>query len=244
MKLSPSEKFYAQVIDCLKESSIPFMIGGSYAAINYFGPKRDLKDLDILCLPKDARKILEHAKRSGFEVEMTNPRWLGKIFNSTNYVDVIFSTSNGRIKVGKDWLERSVPISLFNIKTSAISPEDMISTKLYVFGRDCFHGHDIYKLMRKYHSQIDWKRLLKVAGKDHLVLSAHLALFDFVFPRDTKKIPTWFREELAKLQKSARKNLGGQSFRGKDLSLVDYKTSSSSPIYNHPLKKSGGRNKR
>ena len=237
MKLSPSEKFYARVISCLEESSIPFLIGGSYAARNYFGPKRNLKDLDILCLPRDARKILNCAEKAGFEVEMTNPRWLGKIFNSTDYVDVIFSTSNGKIKLEEDWFERSKPLSLFGIKTRAISPEDMILTKMYVFGRDCFHGHDIYKLIKRYHSQINWRRLLKTVGKDHLVFSAHVALFDFVFPRETEKIPDWFRKKLATLKKPSRKNRAERAFRGKELSLIDYKAPSSSPIYNHPLRK-------
>ena len=229
-----SEKFYGLVLGHLRRSNLPFMVGGSYALMHYMGTKKTVKDLDIVCRPVDASKILKSAKQAGLKTEFTYKAWLGKIFNEKDYIDVIFRTSNKRIEVQKDWFKYGRSHILFGEEVLMLSPEDVIVNKMYVFGRDCYHGHDIYKLVHKMGSGLDWKRIWRAIKKDWQILEAHIILFDFVFPQDREKIPQWLRSEvkICKGSKIKRK----EKFRGDLLSLVDYPKNGQPALHNHPLK--------
>lgn len=215
------EAFFTRVLRSLGGSDIPFMVAGTYAFMFHTRSTRPTKDLDIFCRPKDVQKLLKFAKAQGFKTERTYASWLGKIYDSENYVDVVFRSSNRRHEVDDGYLRRSMSGIVLGVPTKVVSPEDMLVTKLYVMSRDCFHGHDVYKLIKAL-KLLDWKRIWTVMEKDWQILYAHVLLFDFVFPRERKNIPQWLRKELAlKALKPARTTA---VFQGNDLSLVDYKT--------------------
>jgi hypothetical protein len=232
--MNRSEKFYSLVLGHLRRSNLSFMVGGSYALMHHMGTKKIVKDLDIVCEPADALRILKCAKQAGFKTEFTYKNWLGKIFNEKDYIDVIFRTSNKRIEVKKEWFKHGRGHVLFGEKVFMLSPEEVIINKMYVFGRDCYHGHDIYKLVHKLGSELDWKRIWKAIQKDWQILEAHIVLFDFVFPKDRYKIPDWLRSEIGK---NKDKKVKTQSkFQGHLLSLVDYPIKGRNKLHNHPLK--------
>lgn len=234
--MSKSEEFYGLVLGHLRRSRLPFMVGGSYALMHYIGKQKAVKDLDIVCRPSDIENILKYARSVGLKTELTNKNWLGKIFNDKDYVDVIFRTSNRRIEIDSEGLKRSRRSVLFGEGVDILSPEDVIVNKMYVFGRDCYHGHDIYKLVHKLGKKLDWKIIWKAVRKDWQVLEAHLILFDFVFPKDGGKVPAWLRSEIRENRSKKSKTKG--KFQGHLLSLVDYPKKGEIKLHNHPLKKS------
>ena len=54
-----SEAFYKEAIQLLKQSKVPFMLGGAFAMFSYTGIYRDTKDLDVFCKPSDYPRILK-----------------------------------------------------------------------------------------------------------------------------------------------------------------------------------------
>lgn len=233
-KLTKQEKFYIKIIDVLDQSDVPFMIGGSYAYMHHTKTIRPTKDIDIFCIPTDVSRVMRAFRIAGMKTELTYKKWLGKVYDDDNFADIVFRSANGKHVVTKKWMVRSEAGVLFGRKIRMKSPEDVILTKLYVMGRDCFHGHDVYKLIKALGKKLDWHMIWRESKVDWQILYAHTLFFDYVFPNDREKIPSWLRAEM---QKKAAKKGGGGSFRGKMLSMVDYSTPKQiAALHNHPKK--------
>ena len=71
--------FYVESLKLLLESGIPFLLSGTYALACFTGITRPTKDLDVFCKPSDAPRILGFFKSRGFEIEMEDERWIGKV---------------------------------------------------------------------------------------------------------------------------------------------------------------------
>jgi hypothetical protein len=56
-----------------------FLLAGTYAVSAYTGISRATKDLDVICKPSDAARILEHFKDLSFKIAVEDERWLGKV---------------------------------------------------------------------------------------------------------------------------------------------------------------------
>lgn len=233
--MSNSEQFYATVISELLAGDIPFMIGGSYALMEHLHMKRAVKDLDIVCKPADAKRLLALARKRGFKTELTYKGWLGKIFNADHYIDIIFRTSNGRVEMEDSGFRHGIRTILFGLPITLLAPEEVMIHKMYVFSRDCYHGHDIYKLIHTLGATLDWTRVWRTMERDWQVLHAHTVLFDFVYPQDVIQIPEWIRQKIA--EKEKQKIRTKVICRGNMLSLVDYPRKGSPKLHNHPLEK-------
>ncbi|MBD0289590.1 MAG: hypothetical protein ICV79_29845, partial [Flavisolibacter sp.] len=72
--------FYQEALKLLQESGIDFLLGGAFALFHYTGIYRDTKDLDIFCRPGDYQKLLKFFRDKGFRTELTDVRWLAKVF--------------------------------------------------------------------------------------------------------------------------------------------------------------------
>ena len=231
------EKLYHRVIDDLTGGGMPLLVGGTYAFGAYVRTNRPIKDLDLFCLPKDVGRIFRFFKRAGLRTELTDKRWLGKIFDSRSYVDIIFRSSNRKIPVSGTWFRHARTGAVLGRKVKLIAPEELILSKFSVMSRDCFHGHDIYKLIHKLGRELDWRRIWKTVKKDWQVLKAHVLLFDFVYPGERNNVPAWLRRTLLREEARSKRAVRGSSgHRGRELSLVDYATPSElKKIHAHPL---------
>src|SRR5260370_41082444 len=85
-----SRAFYRKVLHQLTKAKISFLVGGAFALKHYTEVWRYTKDLDIFIRPQDIGPALSGLEGNGFQVERTYPHWLGKIFDGTDFVDVIF----------------------------------------------------------------------------------------------------------------------------------------------------------
>ncbi len=83
------------------------MLGGGFATYHYTGIVRTTKDMDVFCKPGDYPKILKHFSDLGYRTELSDVRWLAKIFKGEYFVDIIFDTVNNICRVDDTWLEHA-----------------------------------------------------------------------------------------------------------------------------------------
>ena len=104
---SPAHAFYAEVLKILKESKFTFMVAGGFAVNAYTGLRRRTKDIDIFVKAGDYPKILNKFTSLGYKTQVSDERWIAKIFKGKFYVDVIFGSSNLVAPVTDDWFKDS-----------------------------------------------------------------------------------------------------------------------------------------
>src|SRR5947208_179857 len=80
--------FYRRTLRILRDSGIPFLVGGGYALHRYTGIVRHTKDLDLFVRPQDACLVLDVLKADDCRTEMTFPHWLGKVKHGDTYIDI------------------------------------------------------------------------------------------------------------------------------------------------------------
>lgn len=172
------------------------MLGGAFAMFHYTGIYRDTKDLDVFCAPSEYPKILKHFAEKGYRTELTDVRWLAKVFKGEYFIDIIFSSVNSIFHVDESWYTHSVTAEFVGVQIQLLSPEDLVRCKIYVQNRERYDGADVNHIILR-HPQMDWKRVLTLLEHHWHLLLAQILLFQFVYPADYKNIiPKWLFDEL------------------------------------------------
>jgi len=193
---SEAHRFYREALLLLHESGAKFMLGGAFALFHYTGIYRDTKDLDVFCEPGEYPRILKYFAAKGFHTELTDTRWLAKVFKGEYYIDIIFAAVNNIFRVDESWYAHATNAEFVGVEVKLLSPEDLVWCKIYVQNRERFDGADVNHIILR-HRQFDWKRLLfRLEHHWHLLL-AQLLVFQFVYPADYREIiPRWLFDEL------------------------------------------------
>jgi hypothetical protein len=195
--LSPeTAEFYRQSLRQLRESGIPFLVGGAYALGHFTGIVRHTKDIDIFIRPDDCPAVLEMFARNGCQTELTFPHWLGKAFCGGEFVDVIFSSGNGVAQVDDLWFKYAPAGDVLGEKVRICPAEETIWSKGFILERERYDGADVNHLLRAVGPTLDWRRLLWRYGPNWRVLLSHLVLFGFVYPAERTRVPQWVMDEL------------------------------------------------
>lgn len=182
----------------LYESGARFMLGGAFALFHYTGIYRDTKDLDVFCAPGEYPKILKYFADKGYRTELTDVRWLAKVFKGEYFIDIIFASVNNIFRVDESWYAHSVNAEFVGVNVQLLSPEELIWCKIYVQNRERFDGADVNHIILR-HKNLDWKRLLDRLEHHWHLLLAQLVIFQFVYPADFQEIiPKWLFDELIK----------------------------------------------
>lgn len=191
--------FYREALDLLRESGQDFMLGGAFAFFHYTGIFRDTKDLDVFCKQSQCMHILKFFAAHGYVTELTDIRWLAKVFKGDYFIDFIFDSANGLCTVDDSWYQHAVTVNHEGSATKLVAPEELIWCKLYVQNRERFDGADVNHLLLCCGKQLNWERLLYRMDQHWHLLLAQLLLFQFVYPADyTDIIPRWLFDELMK----------------------------------------------
>lgn len=191
--------FYREALILLQESGARFMLGGAFAMFHYTGIYRDTKDLDVFCAPTEYPKILKYFAAKGYLTEMTDVRWLAKVFKGEYYIDIIFASVNNIFRVEESWYEHAVTASFVGVPVQLLSPEELIWCKIYVQNRERFDGADINHIMLRNGQQLNWERLLSRLDHHWHLLLAQILIFQFIYPADYQEIiPKWLFDELMK----------------------------------------------
>lgn len=191
--------FYKEALDMLHASGAHFMIGGAFAFFHHTGIYRNTKDLDVFCKSSEYPQIMKYFKEHGYATELTDVRWLAKVFKGEYYVDLIFNTPNNICTVDDTWFEHAASEKFDGSDILLLAPEELIWCKIYVQNRDRFDGADVNHLLLKCGKKLDWKRLLNRMDQHWHLLLAQLLVFQFVYPADYHDIiPDWLFNELIK----------------------------------------------
>ncbi|MFN3404992.1 MAG: nucleotidyltransferase [Cytophagaceae bacterium] len=196
-KLSEKSKaFYVEAIQLLQKADLSFMIGGALALGEHANVFRDTKDLDIFCKPEDYPRIIKECINHGFKVEVTDARWLAKVFKEDYFIDIVFGSANNQFRITQSWFERSIDSKLFGQSVKLLSAEDLIGSKLYVQARERFDAADINHVILKKGKNLDWKLIINNLDINWPLLFSQIINFIYVYPGERDNIPKWLIEEL------------------------------------------------
>jgi len=192
-----SNAFFKEALELLNSSESDFMLGGAFAMFNYTGIFRNTKDLDIFCKSNEFPKILKHFAKHGYKTEVTDVRWLAKIYKGDYFIDIIFDTVNNICTVDDTWYERASIGEFIGIPVKFIPPEELIWCKIYVQNRERNDNADINHTLLKYGKHLDWHLLLRRLDQHWHLLLSQILTFQFVYPADYREIiPKWLFDEL------------------------------------------------
>ncbi len=219
-----AEAFVEEALEELARADIPFLLAGTYAVSAYTGISRPTKDLDIFCRAGDYARILAHFKAKGYEIEVEDDRWLGKVIRGKHFFDVIFAASNGTMPIGDAWFEHARQIEMNGRPVRIIAPTELIWSKCFVQLRHRYDGGDVVHVILRVHDQIDWQRLLNHMEVHWEVLLIHLLNFRWIYPTERDKVPEWLIDELLdRLQAQRQLPLPQMKVcRGRMFSRVDF----------------------
>jgi hypothetical protein len=189
-------EFYRKTLEILQRADVPFLVGGAYAFAVYTGIERHTKDFDLFVRRSDYDRVMEAFSSNGWDTELTFPHWLGKAFEGSNFIDVIFSSGNGVAKVDDLWFTHAGEGEILGIPVKLCPPEEMVWSKAFVMERERFDGADVMHTLRACCDQFDWRRLLDRFGPHWRVLLSYVVLFDFIYPAERACLPDWVRDDL------------------------------------------------
>jgi hypothetical protein len=213
------ESLYREVLLNLQANGVPYAISGAFALREYTGICRMTKDLDVFLPAGHAAAALAGLHDAGFECEVPDPVWLAKAHRDGFFVDLITGMSNAVIVVDPSWIERSRPAEIVGVKTRVLGAEELLSSKLFVTRRERFDGADIAHVIYGTQGQLDWNRILQLAGEHWEMLLWALLFFRYSYPAHTNYVPAWlWRHLLGAIAHAIANPDEGAPFRG---SLVD-----------------------
>lgn len=224
---APAEQFYADVLQVVTQSGVPFLVGGTYALNSHTQVVRQTKDLDIFCRAVDYPRILEAGSAAGFDVEILDERWIAKLKRQEHFVDVIFGSINVIAPVNDQWFSASHTGTVLGVQVRVLPPTELVWSKSFLQDRHRYDGSDVAHLLLIKGQEIDWQRLLGYFNQYWEVLLIHLLNFRFIYPSERDRIPRWLLDELLErlrrqldLPKPTHKTCRGHLFSPNDY-LID-----------------------
>lgn len=190
------EQVFAQGLQALNEAGVSYLVAGAVAKHAYTGIWRNTKDLDIFLKAEDLKPALEALETAGFVTEIEFPHWLAKARREPYFIDLIFGTGHGQLRIEDSWFENSRPTEIAGVPTRLIPLEELIVSKAYVAERYRFDGADILHLIQGSRGQVDWQRVLTLLEDNRDLLLWYLILFAFVYPGRREYLPLALMAEL------------------------------------------------
>jgi hypothetical protein len=236
-KIGEAYYFYEEALKELKACGSDFMLGGGFAMYHYTGLFRDTKDLDIFCKSSEYPRILKHFGDLGYKIEMTDVRWLAKIFKDNFYIDIIFDTVNNICRVDDTWYQFAPEGEFVGQPVKMLPAVELIWCKMYVQNRERYDGADVNHIILKAGKDLDWHRLLMRFDQHWHLLLQQVINFQFVYPSDYREIiPKWLFDELIRraneqydlpvpVEKVCRGPVIDQTQYEADIKLWNYKVS-------------------
>jgi hypothetical protein len=198
-KKEQAEKFYDKLITTMIRKRLPFMVGGTFAFMEYTGIERETGDIDIKIPYEDYPAILQSLSEAGYKTELAEIElnWLAKVTDPDGfYTDLIYAERNGLYKVRRKWLERAGEGHVLGHKVKLEPVEEIIRSKCYVRNRHRDDSGDVVHLILKQGKNVNWRMLMKRTEPHWELLLSTLVLFLFIYPSERKVIPRWVIKEL------------------------------------------------
>ena len=196
--------FYRRTLHVLSDASVPFLVGGSHAFLEYTGIVRPTKDFDLFLREADMERAMDALNAAGYRTELTFPHWLGKAWQHGDFVDLVFNSGNGMCTVDDDWFAHAVETQVLGMPVKIVPCEELLWQKAFVMERERFDGADIVHILRARGSILDWARLDRRFGAQWPLLYTYLVFFGFVYPGDAALLPAALMDDLASRQAASR----------------------------------------
>jgi hypothetical protein len=145
-----------RVAAALKQSEIPFALGGSFAVYAHGGHSSD-HDVDFLIREEDKDRALDELSGVGFEVEQPPEDWLVKVYDEGRMVDLIFRPVEAPVTDAT--LRDSVMLSVEAINMPVISATQLMIHKLLSYTQHYCDFATGLPVARSLREQIDWDRV-------------------------------------------------------------------------------------
>jgi hypothetical protein len=122
---------------------------------------------------------------------MRFPHWLGKAISGDALVDIIFSGGSGLTPVDDQWFERAESMRIFGVTAAVCPAEELLWSKAFVMERERFDGADVEHIILACGRSLDWRHLCRRFRGHERVLLAHVVLFGYIFPTESRAVPRW-----------------------------------------------------
>jgi hypothetical protein len=196
--------FYRRTLHVLSDASVPFLVGGSHAFLEYTGIVRNTKDFDLFLRRADVERAMEALRAAGYRTELTFPHWLGKAWQHDDFIDLVFSSGNGICTVDDGWFTHAVETQVLGMPVKIVPSEELVWQKAFVMERERFDGADIMHILRARGDALDWDRLLERFGDQWPLLYTYLLFFHFVYPSDIHLLPANVLDDMARRMAALR----------------------------------------
>ncbi|MGE0704535.1 MAG: hypothetical protein AB7P22_11440, partial [Vicinamibacterales bacterium] len=97
------ELFYRRMMQLIGDARVPYLIGGTHALRHQTGLPFHTRDFDILLRRDDLTRVRLAVAAQGYDVEMTHPHFVAKVYEGDVFVDLIFGSGNGLTDIDDDW---------------------------------------------------------------------------------------------------------------------------------------------
>ncbi|MFI5936896.1 nucleotidyltransferase family protein [Actinoplanes sp. NPDC051494] len=163
-----------RVAAALKQSEIPFALGGSFAVYAHGGHSSD-HDVDFVIREQDKERALEELAAVGFEVEQPPEDWLVKVFDEGRMVDLIYRPVESPVTDAT--LRDTSMLSVEAIKMPVLSATQLMIHKLLSYSQHYCDFATGLPVARSLREQIDWVRVREETAKSPYA-EAFLMLLD------------------------------------------------------------------
>ncbi|MFI6762997.1 nucleotidyltransferase family protein [Micromonospora sp. NPDC050417] len=150
-----------RVAAVLKQSEIPFALGGSFAVYAHGGHSSD-HDVDFLLREEDTERALEVLVAEGFVAERPPEDWLVKVYDDGRLVDLIHRPIE--TPVTDDTLADTVVRPVDAIHMPVLTATRLMVHKLLSFSQHYCDFARGLPLARSLREQIDWARVREETG--------------------------------------------------------------------------------
>lgn len=158
----------------LKESHVPFALGGGYAGWARGGPEPE-HDVDFVVAAADADRAEQALSGAGLRVEHPPEDWLFKVFDDDAMVDILFRMNGDPVESAL--LERASQLEVLSVQMPVLAATDVVAAKLAAMDEHMCDLAGVLPTVRALREQIDWPRLRdQVAANDFA--AAALFLFE------------------------------------------------------------------
>src|SRR6266567_3575193 len=137
----------------LRDSGIPFALGGGLAVWARGGPKTE-HDVDFFVKPEDAERAQRALQGTGMRPERPPEGWLLKAWDGDILIDLIYEPRGG--PVDDAWFERAEEMDVYAVKMPVASLEDVVVTKLLALNEQRLDYSSVLETARAVREQLDW----------------------------------------------------------------------------------------
>jgi hypothetical protein len=163
-----------RVAAALKQSGIPFALGGSFAVYAHGGHSSD-HDVDFVIREQDKERVLEELAAMGFEVEQPPEDWLVKVYDNGRMVDLIYRPVESPVTDAT--LRDTEMLSVESIYMPVLSATQLMIHKLLSYTQHYCDFATGLPVARSLREKIDWDRVRnETAGSPYA--EAFLVLLD------------------------------------------------------------------